>query len=126
MLSRILQMNPAKMDLLVHFLKLCPSIKKKKKLQNQIAKLEPKEVMRMRKYTNSWREEGRIEGRRQGRIEGQANLLAFMVRERFGSVPSELEKQFMKLPPQKIQRLSGQLLKTSSLSEFQLLCSIKK
>ena len=87
----------------------------------------------MRKYTNSWREEGRMEGRRQGRIEGkiegrmegriegQAKLLAFMVQERFGSIPFKLEKQFMKLPPHKIQNLSGQLLKASSLSEFQKL-----
>jgi predicted transposase/invertase (TIGR01784 family) len=112
-----LKLDPQKMDLLIHFFDtyLILNQQEKKRLNQQLAMLEPEEVSKVRKYTNSWKEEGRKEGRREGRreghregrTEGQAELLAYLLKERFGSAPSKVVKQFSKLPSHKIQSLSG-------------------
>ena len=121
-LTRIvkLDLTPKQLEKLVGFFETYVKLTEEEtqQLQGELRKLESEEVSVVQRMITSWEERGRKEGIVKGESQGQIKVLLFQLKERFGSVPPEVERKFQGLPSEKLLTLSGKLLEVSSLDEF--------
>ena len=109
-----------------------------RQLDEELAKLDDKEVEAVQQLMTSWERrgyergmteglsegmaQGLSQGLSQGERQGQIKLLLHQVKARFGSIPPELENKFRSMPSEKLLFLSTKLLHASTLEEFKQAC----
>ena len=91
--------------------------------QDQVERFEQETAMPIvtsmeRRGIEKGRREGLAQGREQGLQRGALRQLLFVLRQRFDSVPAEVEAALGALGPERLEELMGAALRAASLAGF--------
>lgn len=116
-----MELDPARMALLAGFFEtyLILNDAEEKKLKEEMAKIDEKEVKIMMEITTSWETKGRKEGIKEGKKEGQTELLLRQLKKKFSKIPLDLEQGIRALATDKIEILAELIFDLETIEDLE-------
>jgi len=115
-----LKLDPAKSTLIALFIEsyLKLTEDENRLYERELAKLTPEEKAATMETMTSWEKKGLEQGLREGKREGKEDLLARMLKRRFGSVPPQAITAMEQLSPDQLNDLGEALFDFVSLADL--------
>jgi flagellar biosynthesis/type III secretory pathway protein FliH len=87
--------------------------------QSELGIMETREQEQIMQITNSWKEQGIVEGREQGIVEGQSSTILRLLNRKLGNLPESIADYIKSLKPIQLDSLTEDLLEFQSLGDLQ-------
>lgn len=115
-----MELDPARMTLLTGFFETYLRLNEteERKLEEEMGKMDEKEVVKMIELTTSWEEKGRSKGRIEGKIEGQASILIKQMKKKYNDFPLEIENQVRSLSEEKLEQLAEAIFDLKTIEDL--------
>jgi flagellar biosynthesis/type III secretory pathway protein FliH len=99
------------------YLKLNPE--EKKRIEEQLARIEPRQQEGVMQIVTSWMEEGIEQGIEQGKKQGELALLNRLLNRRFGLLSPQLQERIDNLSIAQLEELGEALLDFTTIEDLE-------
>lgn len=117
-----MELDLARMTLLTGFFETYLRLNEteERKLEEEMGKMDEKEVSKMIELTTSWEEKGRTKGKIEGKIEGQAIIVLRLLKKKFNEIPLPIENKVRMLSEDKLQQLAEAIFDLETIEDLKI------